>query len=73
MNSQPAAISRAELSMLRSCQSNQDWSQACTTIKNARDGISYPQDWWARVISSGLADQVMARWGETSDLTIEEA
>ena len=73
MKEPPAVISREELAMLRSCQSGQDWSQACTTIKNARDGIAYPPDWWAKVISSGLADQVMARWGASSDLTIEEA
>ena len=62
-------ITQEELQSLEACQSEQDWSDACDAIKNARDGL-YPPDWWDKVKLSGMMDRVMERWGENSDLSV---
>lgn len=49
------------LTLLKNTKSIDDWNAACATIKAANDG-NYPSDWWSEVMSSGLANDVMASW-----------
>ena len=64
-------ITERELSMLWDCQSAQDWSTACGKIKTARGG-EYPEDWWKKVKTSGMMDEILARWGRNSSLKISK-
>ena len=63
-------ITQEEIQLLEACQSNEDWREACDTIKNARQDSSgdptYPSDWWKTVKLSGMMDRISARWGEIS-------
>ena len=60
-------ITKEELESIEACQTEQDWSDVCVAIKEARNGL-YPPDWWDRVKLSGMMDRVMARWGANSEL-----
>ncbi len=62
-------ITDAELKMIEDCRSEQDWNNACDAVKRARNG-QYPSDWWAKVMQSGLARRVMAKFGTTPDIKI---
>ena len=56
-------ITEEELQRLRDSKNENDWNDACDAIKKARNG-RYPDDWWAKVMTSGLADQVAKNWGQ---------
>jgi hypothetical protein len=60
-------LTQEELSTLKTCQSEQDWGDACDAIKEARGGM-YPDDWWDKVKLSGMMDKILARWGADSSL-----
>ena len=62
-------ITQEELDRLKACTTSQEWSDTCDAIKDARDG-QYPPDWWAKVILSGLAREVTARWGSDDQIHI---
>ena len=47
-----------ELDMLKAVTSGTEWDDACSKVKKVRDG-SYPFDWYEKVITSGLIDQVL--------------
>jgi len=64
-------ITKEQLKSLEDCQSASDWRAACDAIKDASQSkVAYPDDWFEKVMASGLADRVTARWGASSDLTI---
>ena len=65
-------LTEEEMEMLEACQTAQDWANACDKIKEARGGVTYPDDWWARVKMTGMMDRIMSRWGEDSELKVEE-
>lgn len=50
-----------EIIRLKATKSEQEWNDVCDEIKTARDG-QYPNDWFMRVMVSGLAEQIKARW-----------
>ena len=58
-----------ELARLEEAQTEQDWSTTCDAIKATRGG-SYPADWYAKVILSGLARRVAERWGDDDRIRI---
>ncbi len=62
-------ITEQEIALLKSCKSEQDWNNACDTIKKARKG-AYPPDWWPKVKMSGLMDEILARFGRDSEIRI---
>ena len=64
-------ITEAELTRLENCNNEKDWSDACEAFKEARGG-QYPSDWWAKVMQSGLATRLAAKWGNLAafDLNI---
>ena len=63
-------LTQEELSILKACQSAEDWGDACDAIKEARGGM-YPDDWWNKVKLSGLMDRILARWGANSTLRVK--
>lgn len=63
-------LTAEELLLLTSCQSAEDWDMACTCIKEIRGG-AYPPDWYSRVLSNGLMDNIVGRWGAKSALRVE--
>ena len=64
-------ITPEELKSLEACHDEADWAKACDAIKHARQGL-YPDDWWAKVKQSGMMDRIMARWGQDSELKVQE-
>lgn len=63
-------LTAEEMNLLTSCQSEEDWDMACTCIKEIRGG-AYPPDWYSRVLSNGLMDNIVGRWGAKSALRVE--
>ena len=64
-------ITDEQLKSLEDCQSAHDWREACNAITAASESkVAYPDDWWEKVVESGLMDRVTARWGASSDLTV---
>ena len=51
-------ITDQEIEMLKTCKTEEDWNKACDTVKRARGG-RYPNDWFHKVVLSGLMDQIM--------------
>jgi hypothetical protein len=58
----PAELTQAELARLEASTNEEDWNAACDAVKRARKGI-YPDDWFAKVIATGLLDRIAAKWG----------
>jgi len=54
-------ITQRELNALANTKSQEEWSKVEEAIKGARDGY-YPEDWFEKVINSGLAEKVQANW-----------
>ncbi len=63
-------LTAEEMNLLTSAQSEEDWNMACDCIKAVRGG-AYPPDWYSRVLSNGLMDNIVGRWGATSALKVE--
>lgn len=60
-------LTEEELTSLREARSEQQWNSACDRIKGARQG-QYPDDWFARVLMSGLLRRAQSTWKtESSD------
>jgi hypothetical protein len=66
-----AAITEQEIQLLKGAQSLVAWTDACAKIKRAHMG-HYPTDWFARVLRSGLADEVLARFGHSTAIAVEK-
>lgn len=69
LEEQRARLTDLELAMLKTCRCEQDWRAVCHFVKEQRGG-EYPRDWFQRVVQSGLAREVMARFGEAPDITV---
>ena len=54
-----------EEARLDASSSMKEWSDACQAIKAARND-QYPEDWWDRVMMSGIARRAEARWALSS-------
>ena len=64
-------ITKEQMQSLEDCQSADEWRKACHAIKSASEsGICYPDDWWDKVVQSGLMDRVTARWGASSEISV---
>lgn len=63
-------LTQAEMDLLTSCYSEEDWNMACTAIKEVRGG-AYPPDWYSRVLGNGLMDNILSRWGASSALKVQ--
>lgn len=56
-------ITDKEMEMLNNCKTEDEWNNACNTVKKARRG-TYPRDWFQKVILSGMINKVL---GQGSD------
>ena len=66
-------LTSEQLASLEACTTAAQWREACDAIKATSDsGVSYPEDWWARVKQSGMMDRITARWGDDSELKVEK-
>ncbi len=62
-------MSKQEVIMLmETSTSAQEWNDNCDKVKAACDG--YPDFWWETMITSGVADRILARFGESTKLKI---
>jgi hypothetical protein len=50
-----------ELNQLQNAKSEAEWNSICNGIKRARQG-QYPDDWYAKVVMSGLMALVSSGW-----------
>ena len=53
-------ITQDELDALVKTKSELEWNAVCDAVKKAHNG--YPQDWYAKVIMSGLLAKTAAAW-----------
>ena len=64
-------ITKSQLESLESCTTPSQWGEACDAIKAASESkVCLPDDWWEKVVESGLMDRVTSRWGGSSSLTV---
>lgn len=54
-------ITNEELKMLEACNTGEQWDAACDRIKGARGG-TYPEDWFVKVLLSGMMARITARF-----------
>jgi hypothetical protein len=57
----PHDLTEEEFAELESCETEAAWFDICQRVKAARGG-QYPNDWFPRVVCSGLARERIARW-----------
>lgn len=62
---QTSNLTPQEEARLDASRSMKEWDEACDDIKAARND-QYPEDWWARVMLTGLARRAEARWALSS-------
>ena len=53
-----------EETQLRNARTEAEWNATCSAVKRARGG-QYPDDWYGRVVLSGLAGRKAAEFGRT--------
>ena len=60
-----------QIRMLEACETAQQWRDACNEIKASTPSkVCYPDDWFDKVVQSGLMDRITARWGGSSNLSL---
>ena len=57
-----AEMTAANIALMEGAKSEKDWNDAIDVIKKEHGG-QYPDDWYPKIIMSGLGDRVAARWG----------
>lgn len=62
-------LSEEELNQLEAVQNRDQWKNACLSIKSNHGG-KYPQDWYEKVLKSGLVARVLTRFGESTELQV---
>ena len=63
-------MTEEQMQSLESCQSASEWRKACDEIKASTPSkVCYPDDWFEKVVESGLMDRITSRWGGSSDLS----
>lgn len=48
--------------------SEEDWNSNCDTVKRAHNG--YPEDWYVRIIASGLLKRTANKFGNSGEISI---
>ena len=54
-------LTEAEMTKLRNTKSESEWNAVCDEIKAARNG-TYPPDWFAKMMMTGLMSAIAATW-----------
>lgn len=57
------------VNLMKSSTSETEWSANCDKVKKAGGG-QYPSFWYGAIVMSGLASQVMAKFGQTPAIKI---
>ena len=57
------------IALMESSKSASEWDANCDKVKKACNG--YPPFWFCEIIASGLANRVMAKFGESAELQVE--
>lgn len=52
-------LTEAEMDKFRNTKSEREWNAVCDEIKAARNG-SYPPDWFAKMMMTGLMSAIAA-------------
>jgi len=63
-------LTEQEITDLKNTKNENDWSDACDRIKEARGG-AYPSDWWTRIMLSGLRARIASGWADPRGSDIE--
>ena len=64
-------MTEEQMQSLESCRTAPEWRKACNEIKASTPSkVCYPDDWFAKVVESGLMDRITSRWGGSSDLSV---
>ena len=64
-------MNEEQIKSLESCRTAIEWRKACDEIKASTESkVCYPDDWFEKVVESGLMDRVTSRWGGSSSLTV---
>lgn len=69
MSEQPEPITDEEISLLKACGSEEEWNSTCDKIKKARGG-KYPNDWWPKIVQSGMMKSIVSKFGGSTEITI---
>lgn len=54
-------ITEQEIQKLKNAKSAGEWNSVCREIKSKREG-AYPEDWYQKVVQSGLMSEVSSSW-----------
>ena len=54
-------LTDTEIQKLKNTTSEAEWNAVCDEIKAARNG-EYPQDWYRRIVMSGLMTMITSRY-----------
>lgn len=54
-------LTTPEFEALQETKSEKEWNDLCDTIKDKRDG-AYPEDWFERVILTGMISFAQQNW-----------
>ena len=64
-------MTEEQIQSLEACQNAEQCRQACDDIKASTPSkVGFPDDWFEKVVQSGLMDRITSRWGGSSDLTV---
>lgn len=63
MQNSKMLLTDAEMTRLKDTKTAQEWDAACDAVKNARGG-AYPEDWFAKILMSGVMARVQSNWTE---------
>lgn len=63
-------ITDEEIALLRACGSEEEWNATCDKIKKTRGG-QYPNDWWPKIVQSGMMRSIVSKFGGSDKITIE--
>ena len=60
-------LTDGEMAMIEAVHTEDEWNNVCKVVKKVRGG-QYPEDWFMRIIVSGIAARITARFGADADL-----
>jgi hypothetical protein len=63
-----AKITDEDLGKLENTKSDVEWDAVCDAIKKKYGG--YPENWYPKVILSGFAARVAAKWGGSAEIHV---
>jgi hypothetical protein len=64
-----AQMTDSQVALMKSSNSEQEWNRNCDQIKREH-GRQYPDDWYARIVLSGVSRETSAKWGGTDQIRI---